>query len=405
MSINSIFFVDSLYGWAGGGTIDNAGIILRTTDGGTNWIISEQDTQSAFQGVWFIDRQTGWVVGGRENYAVIDTTCQKILKTTDGGLTWQRQWNRNANTNWRNLYGVCFVGNTGWACVCGWADSLGYIIKTTDGGANWSNQVALRSSSDPMDIQFLDASHGVCCGGWNWGFPYDNTDGIISSTSDGGTTWSTPYTWRPGSLAMGYFEKIWMVDALNGWCAGGAGGPNVSEPGRVVRTTNGGSSWIVRNPSPLRPFSSVYFPEASWGWVGAYDGSIILTTDGGSTWLDDNSGVTSSIYDIHGLNRTNAWAGCANGSILRYIPPTGVDDQSQIKTSPSQPKPRVIPNPFVSFASVLGHERESFVLYDISGRQMGTFRGDRVGEGVSPGIYFVKSTAQGSEPVRIVKIR
>jgi len=36
-------------------------------------------------------------------------------------------------------------------------------------------------------------------------------------------------------------------------------------------------------------------------------------------------------------------------------------------------------NPFNSFASVPGRETERFALFDISGRRVGTYRGERVG--------------------------
>jgi len=49
----------------------------------------------------------------------------------------------------------------------------------------------------------------------------------------------------------------------------------------------------------------------------------------------------------------------------------------------------VQPNPFASFARVPGHEANVFVLSDIAGRQVAVCRGDRVGEGLRPGVYFL----------------
>ena len=67
---------------------------------------------------------------------------------------------------------------------------------------------------------------------------------------------------------------------------------------------------------------------------------------------------------------------------------------------------KAAPNPFGSFARVPGHEAERFALYDVSGRQVGDFPGDRIGEGLAPGVYFLKGTGPGSAaPVRIVKVR
>jgi len=63
------------------------------------------------------------------------------------------------------------------------------------------------------------------------------------------------------------------------------------------------------------------------------------------------------------------------------------------------------PNPFTSFATLPGHEAEQFTLYDISGRKVGTYKGDRIGEGLGAGVYFLRPVGQGGKPLRVVKIR
>jgi len=66
---------------------------------------------------------------------------------------------------------------------------------------------------------------------------------------------------------------------------------------------------------------------------------------------------------------------------------------------------RAVPNPFTCFAKVPGHEAEPFALYDISGKFVGTYKGDRIGVGLSPGIYFLRSPDNKDKPLRIVKVR
>lgn len=65
----------------------------------------------------------------------------------------------------------------------------------------------------------------------------------------------------------------------------------------------------------------------------------------------------------------------------------------------------VVPNPFVSYATVLGYEKEKFALYDISGRKISISQGNRIGKGLSAGVYFVKPNNKNAQPVRIVKVR
>jgi hypothetical protein len=64
-----------------------------------------------------------------------------------------------------------------------------------------------------------------------------------------------------------------------------------------------------------------------------------------------------------------------------------------------------LPGPCRSIFRNPCREAERFTLYDISGRQVGTYKGDRVGEGLAAGIYLLSSGEEGSKPVKIVKIQ
>jgi hypothetical protein len=66
---------------------------------------------------------------------------------------------------------------------------------------------------------------------------------------------------------------------------------------------------------------------------------------------------------------------------------------------------KVNPNPFVSFTMAPGHEAERFNLYDISGQKVGAFPGDRIGEGLAAGVYFLRPEGKDAKPLRIVKVR
>jgi len=63
------------------------------------------------------------------------------------------------------------------------------------------------------------------------------------------------------------------------------------------------------------------------------------------------------------------------------------------------------PNPFTSFATLPGHEAERFAVYDIAGRRVGTYKGERIGEGLGPGVYFLRQEKGSGAPERVVKIK
>jgi len=90
--------------------------------------------------------------------------------------------------------------------------------------------------------------------------------------------------------------------------------------------------------------------------------------------------------------------------LYRMNSTSGVEDRA-VASSSIRFAVRPVPNPFVSYATVPGRESERFNLYDVSGRKVGTYRGDKIGSDLSTGVYFLKVASGDSRPVRIVKVR
>jgi len=104
-----------------------------------------------------------------------------------------------------------------------------------------------------------------------------------------------------------------------------------------------------------------------------------------------------------------AWQDTRNGNNDIYaqrVTASGSGIWEQDVPSPISRYPSSVrPNPFVSFTSVPGHASERFALYDISGRKVGIYRGARVGDGLTPGVYFLKPESGDATLLRIVKVR
>ncbi len=54
--LTSVYFVDSLYGWA----VGDSGTIIRTVDGGSNWVFQNSETENTIVNVFFLNRELGW---------------------------------------------------------------------------------------------------------------------------------------------------------------------------------------------------------------------------------------------------------------------------------------------------------------------------------------------------------
>jgi len=113
------------------------------------WIPLNSGTTTDLEDVCFpVDAVTGYAVGGGG----------LILKTTDGGATWDSL--PGSHPGWQMAVHFPVDAVTGFAVASG-----GRIIKTTDGGATWEKESAgvaldLRSVCFPVD-----AETGYVCGG------------------------------------------------------------------------------------------------------------------------------------------------------------------------------------------------------------------------------------------------
>jgi photosystem II stability/assembly factor-like uncharacterized protein len=108
--------------------------VWYTTNGGVNWQLVYHDSTSFIGHCWkinFPSRNTG--------YVSVESGCNNcdtipVLKTTDGGVTWQKKiWNTTFTTNFAYEQGIGFINDsTGW---CG--DFVNQVTGTTDGGNSW----------------------------------------------------------------------------------------------------------------------------------------------------------------------------------------------------------------------------------------------------------------------------
>ena len=94
-----------------------------------------------------------------------------------------------------------------------------------------------------------------------------------------------------------------------------------------------------------------------------------------------------------------------NAFVLMRTGRVGVEEKEGLKSQGIGVGLVARPNPFSSFTTIPGHKAERFVLYDIASRWVGTYRGDRVGERLPAGVYFLRPEGKNAKPLRIVKLR
>lgn len=131
------YFIDDLHGWVVGGKGGTCydkltPVIMFTADGGKTWEDKLQDSKIVFPtGEWgwkiqFLTSQIAFV-------SLENKTAAAILKTTDGG----QSWNRIPVSGNVRLQGIGFVNEqVGWVGGRGHGDSV-KSSGTIDGGSTW----------------------------------------------------------------------------------------------------------------------------------------------------------------------------------------------------------------------------------------------------------------------------
>ncbi len=277
----SVFFTDSDTGYAvggfGGGT---AAIILKTTNGGSNWTSQTNPSNFCLYSVYFTNTNTGYAVGDQGI----------ILKTIDGGTNWVYVQSGSMNF----LSSIYFINNdTGYACGQGISTSAEIILKTIDGGTNWTTQTSGNNIS-LNSIYFLDANMGYAVGDM----------GIIIKTINGGTNWATQTSANNNNL-----KSVYFTDADTGYAVGMFG--------TILKTSNGGTNWTALTSGTTYDLNSVYFPNTNTGYAVGDNETILKTINNGTNWTALTSETTYDLNSIYFPNTNTAYAVGNNGTILK----------------------------------------------------------------------------------------
>lgn len=101
--------------------IGDWGVILRSTDGGETWQQQPSPVSSMLNRAYFLDAQNGWIVGHDAN----------ILVTRDAGQSWDIQYR---DPEWgKPMYGLVMLdAERGFA-----VGANSRMLQTQDGGASW----------------------------------------------------------------------------------------------------------------------------------------------------------------------------------------------------------------------------------------------------------------------------
>jgi photosystem II stability/assembly factor-like uncharacterized protein len=218
---------------------------------------------------------------GNTGYAIASSDQHKIVKTTDGGISWTDLIIPSGTypgcVSAANAETIFFVNNEIFPRT---------LYRSTDGGTSWSLMNAALPASPYQNsinrhLRFFDANTG-----------YLQTESLYK-TLDGGITWYI----IDANFNSGYYDALIQFTDVN---TGYLSRVNSTEK-RVGITTTGGQTWTSSNiAQDVTELKLLQFINASTGWASVsqlYNQSgLYKTTDGGNTWVRKGKALTGNIF-------------------------------------------------------------------------------------------------------------
>jgi photosystem II stability/assembly factor-like uncharacterized protein len=272
-TVNGIFFLDGMTGFAATGSSD----AYQTTDGGKTF------TKLALDGgnpsdFYFLNDDIGFAFG-QSGY---------LARTEDGG----KSWNRIAVDSTYDLRDMVFL-DKGHGFVVGVTntpehENAGIVGTSADKGITWSFQVTehagfWRLCAAPVNSVWI-------LGG----------DGFTYST-DKGVSWG-----HNGSRGDTVRAMI-FTDIIHGW--------SVGDRGVLRNTADGGWSWKDQIRLGMRTLTCVASPELDIVYLGG-DRFLGMTTNQGRMWLVDTLNYVTTFSDCQLVGKDVFFAG-SGGTIIR----------------------------------------------------------------------------------------
>ncbi|MCF6268907.1 MAG: YCF48-related protein [Melioribacteraceae bacterium] len=271
--LSDIFFINENLGWIAG----QSGTILRTTDGGYTWEepIDTLPVIASMYSIFFVDENIGYAGGAND----------LILKSIDGGATWIEVMFESVGGK---IYSLYFTdANTGW--VLSGTSTGGEISHTTDGGTTWTIQ-ATEVATNLKAMSFYSAERGVCVGGRSGNFAiYYTTDGLAWTKAP--TPTGIPYGYTRTDL-----NAVVMINETVAFATGWGASSSGLQPTYTLRSTDGGANWtyetqVEDNRLYVNLYSIAFNDELYGIAVGgsSYKGGVAYKTiDGGLNWNEIN---------------------------------------------------------------------------------------------------------------------
>jgi photosystem II stability/assembly factor-like uncharacterized protein len=311
-------YTDSLTFYVGGGDVNGGGQIYKSIDGGQSWALLYDNPSITLRDLDFVNDSLAFAVG----------RTGKIIKTTDAGQTWSNLSSGSVN----NFTCVAFLNpDTGYAG----GDNFG-LYRTDNGGVTWSQAFGC-PTNNIYCMEFVNDTLGwmgafggtilrTFNGGLNWiqQFTQNNSQKVLKISMNGSNTGiavSNSYVYRTTNGVN--WSAVFNPPQFAAYCVSLNGASDIffgGINGSMYSAGNFGTSYVDLNPDAgLSTNRKIRFFDPLNGWVCRREGSILRTSDGGITWLETSIPSANSLNDMAVISAQKIIAVGVNGTVVTSV--------------------------------------------------------------------------------------
>ena len=283
--LHDVYFLNEQTGWI----VGSGGAYLTTNDGGKTWTKEKGFTGDTIRQVYFTDDQNGWLLCERDLYTLGANAPSYLLKTVNGGANWERI--EFADSQRKRVTKFFFAEN-------------GAGLAIGEGGAFFAlagDKKIWKRQPSPMRYLMFD---GVFTGDSN--AVVVGAGGSILFTDNAGLSWTNASVFGGAEAKL---NSVFFINPKNGWTVGSGG--------KIFQTVNGGKTWRGQKSTVTRDLTDIFFNNTAEGWAIGDEGTVLYTTTAGNVWTTVKSNARHKLEQVFFVGKKGFAVGFG-GTILAY---------------------------------------------------------------------------------------